>query len=112
MSKSIAATITTAVLLAVAQGATSSERLDDGKRSYELICAKCHETGVEGAPVAGNQEDWAGRSHLWDAVLTEHAQKGYLKMPARGNAGHATDYDIGAAAEYMLTITHPEMAPD
>lgn len=100
------------VLLASGPSAASSERMKDGKRAYELICAKCHQSGVEQAPVVGQREDWADRSPLWDAVLTEHAEKGYLKMPARGDADHATDYDVGAAAEYMLTITHPDLPAD
>ena len=112
MSKSTTSAVAALLLLGLGQGASASERLDDGKRAYQLICASCHQAGVEGAPVVGNKGDWENRSHLWDAVLTEHAEKGYLKMPPRGNAEHATDYDVGAAAEYMLTITHPEMAPD
>ena len=42
----------------------------------------------------------------------EHAENGFIKMPARGDAEYATDYDVSTAAEYMLTLTHPEMAPD
>ncbi|WP_162845978.1 c-type cytochrome [Seongchinamella sediminis] len=107
-----AAVAVTALMVASALSAASSERMEDGKRAYELICARCHQAGVDGAPVVGQKDDWADRSHLWQAVLTRHAEKGYLKMPARGDATHATDYDVGAAAEYMLTITHPEMTAD
>jgi len=99
-------------LLALAPIASGSERLDDGKRTYERVCAGCHETGVEGAPVVGKAGDWQRRSRLWDAVLLEHAEHGYLKMPAHGNADYITDYDVGAAAEYMLTLTHPELPTD
>jgi len=112
MTKLVPAAVATTLLLATGQLAASSERMEDGKRAYELICAKCHQTGVEGAPVVGRKDDWGNRSHLWDAVLKEHAEQGYLKMPAKGDAGYATDYDVGAAAEYMLTITHPEMTAD
>ena len=90
----------------------ASERLEDGRKFYESICAGCHETGVDGAPVTGKREDWEHRSHLWEAVLFEHAEKGYIKMPARGAADYATDYDVQTAAEYMLTITHPELPRD
>ena len=89
-----------------------SERLEDGKKSYEAICASCHEAGADGAPVTGNREDWEDRSHLWEAVLFEHAEKGYIKMPARGASDYATDYDVQTAAEYMLTITHPDLPRD
>ena len=112
MAKNLLATTIMVFALGLTQAVNASERLDDGKRTYERICAKCHETGVEGAPIVGRAEDWEGRSHLWEAVLLEHARQGYLKMPARGDADHATDYDISVAAEYMLTLTYPEMATD
>ncbi len=100
------------VLFALGMSSGASERLKDGKRTYEKVCAGCHETGVQGAPVVGNKEDWRARSGLWEAVLVEHAEQGYIKMPAKGNAEYATEYDVGAAAEYMLTLTHPEMSHD
>ncbi|MEP5569150.1 MAG: c-type cytochrome [Halioglobus sp.] len=99
-------------LLFLTGTAGASERLDDGKRMYEKVCSSCHETGVEGAPIVGNKEDWSDRSDLWEAVLVEHAEKGFVKMPAKGNAEYASDYDVSAAAEYMLTLTHPEMKHD
>jgi len=90
----------------------ASDRLEDGSKAYEAACASCHETGVDNAPVTGNTKDWAGRSNLWDAVLSEHAQKGYLRMPAKGGSVDTSEYDVDAAAEYMLTITHPDMPHD
>ena len=64
------------------------------------------------APTAGDEGDWANRSKLWEAVLSEHAKKGYLEMPARGGAEDASDYEVQAAAEYMLTISHPDLPHD
>ncbi len=90
----------------------ASERLEDGRRSYEAICASCHESGADGAPVVGRAEDWEGRSDLWEGVLFEHAEAGYIKMPARGAASHATNYDVEVAAEYMLHITYPDRPTD
>ena len=100
------------VLAAFAGGSVASERLEDGKRSYEAACASCHEKGVEGAPVTGRAEDWSDRPQLWEAVLMEHADQGYIKMPARGDADHATEYDVKAAAEYMLHLTYPDLPTD
>ncbi len=88
------------------------ERFEDGKKAYQAICAECHEQGVDGAPVTGNSEDWQQRSGLWEAVLLEHAEKGYFGMPAKGGSDYATEYDVGVAAEYMLTITHPQLPRD
>ena len=90
----------------------ASDRLEDGRVAYEATCARCHDTGVDNAPITGNREDWADRSNLWDGVLFEHAQKGYLRMPAKGGDKGVSDYDVNAAAEYMLTITHPDILHD
>ena len=112
MHKKLISAATGCILFFFGISAVASERLEDGKRSYDKICSACHATGIEGAPVVGKQEDWRERSDLWEAVLVEHAEKGFIKMPAKGNAEHATAYDVGAAAEYMLTLTHPEMKSD
>ena len=103
--------IATAIALTCSQG-IASERLEDGKRNYEAICAKCHETGVDGAPVVGRVEDWSERPQLWEAVLMEHAKAGYIKMPARGAADYATEYDVESATEYMLHLTYPNLPAD
>jgi cytochrome c5 len=80
--------------------------------AYEHACAECHETGKDGAPRTGDAEAWAGRPSLWEAVLFEHAQKGYFNMPAHGHDGRFTDDEVAAAAQYMLEITHPDQPRD
>ncbi len=87
------------------------ERMTEGKRVYEAVCARCHASGELGAPVVGDKSAWKGRSALWEAVLFEHADKGWLAMPARGDAD-ISDYDTKAAAEYMLNTTFPELPRD
>ena len=101
-----------ALLFAAGTTAAQSERLEEGRLAFEQHCSECHENPATEAPTARDESDWADRSQLWEAVLFEHAQKGYLKMPAKGGAEDATDYDVEAAAEYMLTVTHPEMPHD
>ena len=111
--KPVARLISFIALISIgSQVAAASERMVDGEKSYRQLCACCHENGLMDAPVTGDPEDWKQRSPLWEAVLLEHAEKGYVKMPARGGAEYATDYDIGVAAEYMLTITHPDLPED
>ncbi|MCP5089847.1 MAG: hypothetical protein GY949_02885, partial [Gammaproteobacteria bacterium] len=56
----------------------------NGEAAYNENCAGCHETGMLGAPIAGDAADWGARSQLWDAVLLDHAITGYFEMPARG----------------------------
>ncbi|HSM30630.1 MAG TPA: c-type cytochrome [Woeseiaceae bacterium] len=80
--------------------------------AYEHACADCHDTGKDGAPRTGDPQAWADRSALWEAVLFEHAQKGYLNMPAHGLDGHFSDEEVAAAAQYMLEITHPDRPRD
>ena len=64
------------------------------------------------APLIGNPKDWSGRSELWDAVLAEHAKKGYLHMPAQGGDAEISDSEIEAATEYMLSRTYPDLPLD
>lgn len=99
------------LVLGAANG-IASERMKDGRKVYTEVCARCHDQGVDGAPVIGRTQDWAGRSHLWEAVLFEHAQSGYLGMPAKGGQQDLSEYDVSVAAEYMLTISHPGLPQD
>ena len=82
------------------------------QETYNVFCASCHETGREGAPVTGNLVDWVDRSPLWQAVLMEHANEGYLEMPAKGGHPELSDRAVSAAVEYMLTTTFPKQLPD
>jgi cytochrome c5 len=84
----------------------------DGEAAYRKYCAGCHETGMMGAPVAGDSGDWDDRSQLWDAVLLDHAITGYLEMPARGGRMDLPDEIVRAAAEYMLETTFPDRLHD
>lgn len=96
-------------------GATTASAIENneyGKQAYEEYCAGCHETGMLGAPVAGDESYWEGRSTLWQAVLMEHAKSGYLDMPAKGSRPDVPDEKIDAATEYMLSITFPDLPRD
>ena len=65
-----------------------------------------------GAPIVGETSEWADRSQLWDAVLFDHAQTGYLEMPAKGGRMDLPDDLVKAAAEYMLEVTFPDRLHD
>ncbi|MGI9249516.1 MAG: c-type cytochrome [Woeseiaceae bacterium] len=84
----------------------------NGENAYNEYCAGCHETGMMGAPVAGDAADWGARSKLWDAVLLDHAITGYFEMPARGGRTELPDEIVRSAAEYMLRMTFPDMPHD
>ncbi len=87
-------------------------RLAQGKEVYEYACAACHDEGLNGAPPIGDREAWSDRSPLWSAVLFEHARTGYLEMPAKGSHEDLSDQQVDAAAEYLLSVTFPELPLD
>ena len=88
------------------------DRRSRGYHTYKQVCARCHDSGLDGAPVTGRRDDWRERSQLWQAVLFRHAEQGYLQMPPRGGDETLGDDEVKAAAEYMLSITHPEAPAD
>lgn len=85
---------------------------ESGRAVYERVCAECHDTGQGGAPVTGEPAGWSDRSPLWQAVLYEHAETGYLDMPAKGGHPELTEQQVEAAAEYMLNRTFAERRDD
>lgn len=84
----------------------------NGEAAYQQNCARCHGTGEQGAPRTGHPDDWEVRSSLWQAVLMEHAKKGFLDMPARGGDTELPDDVVNAAAQHMLEQTFPNMPKD
>jgi len=83
-----------------------------GQEAYEQYCAKCHDTGEQGAPIVGKHSDWVDRSKLWQAVLMDHAKSGYLGMPAKGGSEELSEKSVDAAVQYMLERTHKDMPGD
>lgn len=84
----------------------------EGKETYEAACASCHDQGEGNAPAIGDPAAWSRRSDLWTAVLSEHANAGYLKMPEKGGHGELSEETVSAAVEYMLLQTFPELPRD
>jgi len=99
------------MILGCAEGEVSkvSEFELSGQQAYEQVCAACHEEGLEGAPKTGDKEAWAGRSWLWESVLFEHARSGFEEMPAKGGDETLDDDTVTKAAEYMMSLTYPDM---
>jgi cytochrome c5 len=86
--------------------------LELGEDVYDWVCSACHTSGEGGAPRIGHRDEWDSRSHLWSAVLLEHAKSGYLEMPAKGGHAYLSDRAVEAAGEFMLTETFPELPRD
>jgi cytochrome c5 len=73
-----------------------------GKKIYDQVCAICHRDGKLGAPVTGNQEQWAPIIRKNMDVLIDHTIKGYKGMPARGSCYNCSDIDLISAVIYMV----------
>ncbi|MBZ2206127.1 c-type cytochrome [Massilia soli] len=78
---------------------------DIGKGIYNASCAACHGAGIAGAPKLGDKANWAARIKQGDAVLYEHAIKGFQgkagMMPPKGGST-ASDAEVKAAVDYMV----------
>jgi len=78
---------------------------DAGKTLYNTACMACHSAGIAGAPKLGDKAAWAARIGQGNAVLYEHAIKGFQGkagvMPPKGGST-APDADVKAAVDYMV----------
>jgi cytochrome c5 len=73
-----------------------------GEQVVRAQCAKCHETGVGGAPRIGDRAAWLPRVKLGLDTLILSAINGHGGMPARGGAANLTDPEIRSAVVYMF----------
>ena len=73
---------------------------------YKKVCALCHSSGVAGAPIPGNHEDWDARIAQGEDVLYKHAIEGFTgekgMMPPRGGGSNLTDDEVKAGVDYMV----------
>ncbi|MBT3851391.1 MAG: cytochrome c5 family protein [Gammaproteobacteria bacterium] len=69
---------------------------------YTTGCAACHDSGVAGAPMMGNQGQWEARQAKGYEMLVDNAWNGINGMPAKGLCADCTKEEIGIAVQYML----------
>jgi cytochrome c5 len=89
----------------VPAAAPASASADTGKALFSSACIACHGAGIAGAPKFGDKASWAPRIAQGNAVLYEHAIKGFQGkagvMPPKGGSA-APDTDVKAAVDYMV----------
>ncbi|HXZ49827.1 MAG TPA: c-type cytochrome [Usitatibacter sp.] len=73
-----------------------------GKYIVDTICAKCHATGVGGAPRIGDSAEWIRRAKQGFDSLVRSAINGHGGMPSRGGKADLTDTEIQLAVTYMF----------
>jgi cytochrome c5 len=90
------------VVLAEA-GAASGNR--SGQQVFAQVCKTCHETGLAGAPKAGDKAAWAPRIAEGEKTLVQHAIAGYQGktgvMPPKGGNPDLTDDEVHRAVVYL-----------
>ena len=101
---------TEAVVAAVtAPAAVDTAAVDtkEGETIYKSSCNACHGTGVAGSPKLGDKDAWSARIAQGNAVMIEHAIKGFKGekgyMPPKGGAMHLSDDQVAKVVEYMVS---------
>lgn len=77
-----------------------------GEAAYNKVCFACHDTGIAGAPKAGDKAAWEARIAQGNDTLHKHAIEGFQgqtgMMPPKGGATDLSDDDVKAAVDFML----------
>lgn len=100
-------TFATIALLGAATFAVSAtaQADADGEAIYNQACMACHMTGAAGAPIRGEEGDWAARMDKGIETLYDHALNGFNAMPARGGHMNLSDEEVQAAVDYLVDPT-------
>ena len=76
-----------------------------GAQVFAQVCKTCHETGLAGAPKAGDKAEWAPRIAEGEATLVKHAIEGFQgktgTMPPKGGNPDLTDDEVHRAVVYL-----------
>lgn len=73
-----------------------------GEQIVQAQCAKCHQTGVGGAPKIGDRDAWTPRLKRGLDFLVRSAINGHGPMPPRGGMADLTDSELRGAIVYMF----------
>lgn len=78
----------------------------NGEETYKAICSACHDTGIGGAPKAGDKAAWAPRVAQGKDLIYLHAIEGFQgkagMMPAKGGRADLTDDLVRQAVDHLL----------
>ncbi len=74
-----------------------------GEAMYQAVCKTCHESGLLNAPKIGDKAAWAPRIAQGKDVLYKHNREGFNAMPPRGGASDASDQELEAAVDYLVS---------
>ena len=76
-----------------------------GQQVFAQVCKTCHETGLAGAPKAGDKAAWQPRIAQGEQTLVQHAIQGFQGksgvMPPKGGDANLTDDEVHRAVVYL-----------
>ncbi len=82
------------------------EAAQTGPQVFNAACIACHGSGIGGAPILADAENWAPRIAQGLDTLRTHAIEGYTGsagyMPPKGARLALSDQEINDAVDYML----------
>ena len=90
----------------------SSQNSDRVMQMWTRSCALCHIDGNGGAPVTGNQQDWAPRIGQGLEILVARTLEGYNKMPPLGYCMACSKADFREMIEFMVEGVVSEREPE
>jgi len=84
------------------QSSAGPDRLSEAQMQQWLrSCALCHVTGVGGAPLVGNVEQWQERVEQGRELLLAHTIEGFNAMPPLGYCMSCEREDFSAMIDFM-----------
>ena len=83
------------------------ETISSVEKNYNVGCGTCHNAGVAGAPIMGNEAQWTSRVAKGMEVLYANSINGFSVMPAKGMCLTCTDDEIRAIVDYMVDSSLP-----
>jgi len=93
---------------AAAGSAASAAMPKNGTELFDQACSACHGQGIAGAPRAGDKAAWRARIAQGNAMLYEHALKGFQGsagvMPPKGGRTDAPDDLVKQAVDHMVQM--------
>jgi cytochrome c5 len=92
-----------AAVASASASAPAAAAADPGKKLFESTCTTCHTAGIAGAPKFGDKAAWAPRIAQGKPTLYDPALHGFKGMPPKGTAATASDADVKAAVDYMVS---------
>lgn len=72
------------------------------KDIYDSHCAMCHGTGAAGAPIFGNNDQWAPHIAKGKDTLHNSGINGLNAMPPRGMCTECSDDEVIATVDYIV----------